>query len=144
MKIPRDLSGQELTAALCRHWELYEGVHYSEMAKHVRFIAYCSLFAGTISALGVLAQLFDHRRFIPIFIPMMIIGFLLALTFLSIFVGLVRFKPWGRSIACGFAALMFTSPFSWYVLWVLTRPGTKELFAAEPGKSALKGPLSIT
>jgi heme/copper-type cytochrome/quinol oxidase subunit 4 len=101
-----------------------ESPAHRRMARHVTVIAFSSLLATLWYVLAAISQLVpkgNPRIVMVSFLPV-ILGFLL------IFFGLRRRKRWGRTLAIVWAALLIYVPFSWYVLWVLTRTETRHLF----------------
>lgn len=98
-----------------------ESPAHRRMEGHVTLIAYSSLVATLLFALGAISQLATKG-------PLGQTLLCLAVVFLPIFIGLKRRKPWGRIIAIIWAILLVSIPFSWYVLWVLTRSETRHLF----------------
>jgi hypothetical protein len=94
------------------------------MLTHVKFIAHASLGLGILLALGAVGQLSSNDRNAAL----EVVGFVFGVSFLLVFFGLIRLRPWGRTLASVLAGILIASPFSWYVLWALSRTETKLLF----------------
>jgi len=99
------------------------------MAKHVRGIANVSLFFGSLWLVGIIfALLTTGQRVGGLGFPELVTTGIFGLPLFCIGIGLWKCRPWGRIIALIFAVVTIVSPVAWYVLWVLTRPASKELF----------------
>jgi hypothetical protein len=110
---------------------------------HVKFIAYCYFLVGVISGFYVLFTLVDLFRARPSDPAMMILGVIFAVPCLAIFAGLIRFRPWARKMVRIVAFVCIFSPISWYLLWVMGRPETEELFGGQ-GLTGEASSLRIT
>jgi hypothetical protein len=103
------------------------------MLKHVNAIAYVSLFVGGVYllllALGVFFYITETSDAKRVGLPEVIVIGVLGLPSLFIGIGLKKRKSWARVTTIVLAVISIFNPVSWYVLWVLTRPATKQLFA---------------
>lgn len=101
---------------------------HQRRARHVRVVAYFSGFCALSFLLGMVFALLSSTG------PRAgsgLVGLVfgaVGVPFLLIFIGLKRRARWGRTVALVFAVVTIFSPISWEVIWLLTRPETKDLF----------------
>ena len=104
------------------------------MMGHVRFIAFVFLIFGVVYLFGAGALLF-HIANTPTdrLGPLGLVIFVGAVgaVLLASFWGLIRFRSWGRNLVRIWSFITIFNPFSWYVLWVMSRTETGELFGEE-------------
>jgi hypothetical protein len=99
-------------------------------AGHINFISYIALIFCCVSSLQVFVggTAVDPWQESPISVSFRVLLALLASLFGGIYIGLTRFRQWGRLLAILAGMLMIAAPFSWYVLWVMFSRRTKDLF----------------
>src|SRR6185437_13308122 len=90
------------------------------MLKHIRIVALLWLIPIFISlGISIIYTGFSVVTFVPLAI---------AAGCLTILVGLVRLKPYALLLTLVMSWIFIASPISWYAIWALTRPQTKQLF----------------
>lgn len=103
---------------------------HSQMASHLDFISLaCVILGGLCALLGLLFLSGIEKRLSAIAYPIFLLPSALLL---ASGIGLRRRAPWGRIVTIVGAVLYIACPLSWYVLWVITRRETKELFGWRP------------
>jgi len=115
---------------------------HERMAGRVKAVAWLSLVCSLPWLLGLLVLPFEHGSpHSPLLSVLVLTPFCVPLFFA--FLGLMWLRPWGRNIALVFAWATSFSPVSWYVIWILSRPETKDLFAVASRARARLGPHTI-
>jgi energy-coupling factor transporter transmembrane protein EcfT len=114
------------------------------MAKHLAVIAWCSLLVGLflifLAAFPFAAKGMNGSRGFDE-LGMFILG-IPGLLFISIFIGLRRRKRWVQVPIGIIGALLIMSPFTWYVIWVMSRAETKALLGLGNG-ALIEPPIEL-
>ena len=132
------------------------------MATHVRILAWLNIALGALGVLGafvvfagaqiipaILAQTASDESALPIaviqFIVTIVVSIILLMSLpcLVLGFGLHNFRPWARILGLVLAAVnLLNVPFgtiiSLYGFWVLLKPETEALFAAETASRGLR------
>ena len=95
-------------------------------ARHVAFVAGIDLLFGCFCLLDAIFGNAWSRPPTPAS-TRVFIG-LLGLSFIAMYAGLSRFRKWGRTLSIVMAVVLIFAPLSWYVLWVMLRKRTVDLF----------------
>ena len=117
-----------LSAAKIQHVDTSTPRH-RQMASHLDLISVASLILGGLCGLMGVLTLGGEKRTTALAFPIFLLP---AALLIAGGVGIRLRAPWGRVVTLIGSILFIACPISWYVLWVMTRRESKELFGWTP------------